>query len=69
MNNIIEGFESRTVKQFIEYLGVYKASCEETSSILYGAMDCEYIAKKEFDDLYDHYIQENKQVYGISRKL
>lgn len=52
MNNISEGFESRTVKKFINYLGLSKASCGETRSILYVAIDLEYITQDEFDKLY-----------------
>ena len=53
MNNISEGFESRTVNMFIEYLGRSKASCGETRSILYAALDQNYIDKNEFDERID----------------
>lgn len=52
MNNISEGFESRTVKLFIDYLGRSKGSCGETRSVFYVALDCNYISKEEFDELY-----------------
>lgn len=52
MSNISEGFESRTVKRFIDYLGGSKASCGETRSVLYIAMDCRYISEDEFYDCY-----------------
>ena len=51
MNNISEGFESRTVRMFIEYLGRSKASCGETRSILYAATDQNYIDDNEFNRL------------------
>ncbi|PWN07119.1 four helix bundle protein [Rhodohalobacter mucosus] len=51
MNNISEGFESRTVKLFIDYLGRSKGSCGETRSVLYAALDQNYISKAEFNDL------------------
>lgn len=53
MNNISEGFESRTVRMFIEYLGRSKASCGETRSILYAATDQNYIDDNEFNRLLD----------------
>lgn len=53
MNNISEGFESRTVNMFIEYLGRSKASCGETRSIFYAAFDQNYIEKIEFEELLD----------------
>ena len=51
MNNISEGFESRTVKLFIDYLGRSKGSCGETRSVLYVALDQNYISETEFNDL------------------
>ena len=62
MNNISEGFEGRTVNRFIEYLGISKGSCGETRSMLYVALDCEYINKEEFDDIYN-------LTLSISRKI
>lgn len=53
MNNISEGFESRTVNMFIEYLGRSKASCGETRSICYAALDQNYINQREFRSLVD----------------
>lgn len=53
MNNISEGFESRTVNHFINYLGHSKGSCGETRSVLYIALDCNYITQSEFDDIYN----------------
>jgi four helix bundle protein len=52
MNNIAEGFESRTVKRFINYLGQAKASCGETRSVCYVAKDCGYIDQEKFKKLY-----------------
>jgi len=52
MNNIAEGFESRTVKRFINYLGQAKASCGETRSVCYVALDCNYIDQEKFEKLY-----------------
>lgn len=62
MNNISEGFESRTTKRFINYLGHAKGSCGETRSVSYVALDCEYISESEFQTLYD-------RCTTISRKI
>lgn len=48
MNNISEGFESRTTKRFTDYLGRSKGSCGETRSVSYVALDCKYITESEF---------------------
>ena len=51
MSNIAEGFESRTVTQFIDYLGRAKASCGELRCQLYIALDIEYIDDPQFGEL------------------
>lgn len=43
MNNISEGFESGTDKEFIRYLGYSKASCGEVRGMIYAALDIGYI--------------------------
>ncbi len=57
MNNISEGFESRTNKLFINYLGQAKASCGETRSMLYVSLDSNYISDTVFQELYDLCVQ------------
>ena len=52
MSNIAEGYESRTVSQFIDYLGRAKASCGELRSHIYIALDVEYIQEAEFTELH-----------------
>ena len=65
MNNISEGFESRTTKRFIDYLGRSKGSCGETRSVSYVAVDCDYITEKEFQKLYDQCVK----ISGKIRRL
>lgn len=52
MSNIAEGFESRTDIQFINYLGMAKASAGEARAQLYVALDQNYIAEEQFKDAY-----------------
>jgi len=54
MNNIAEGFESQTNKTFFSYLSKAKASCGETRSLLYIALDQSYIEKDKFEELKRH---------------
>ncbi|MDZ7692659.1 MAG: four helix bundle protein [Balneolaceae bacterium] len=69
MNNTSEGFESRTVRQFIDYLGYSKASCGETRSILYVALDCRYITGKEFQECYDLAKSISGKIYRFIKYL
>ncbi len=53
MSNIAEGFESRTQSQFINYLGIAKASAAEVRSQLYIASDQHYITQEQFKQTLD----------------
>lgn len=50
MSNIAEGFESRTDVQFINFLGIARASAGEVRAQLYIALDQSYITKEHFDE-------------------
>ncbi len=52
MSNIAEGFESRTDVQFINFLGMAKASAGEARAQLYVALDQNYIAEAQFKEAY-----------------
>jgi four helix bundle protein len=51
MDNIAEGFERGTKNEFLQFLGYSKGSAGECKSQLYRALDVNYIAKEEFEDL------------------
>lgn len=51
MDNIAEGFERGTRKEFIQFLGYAKGSCGEYRAQLYRALDRNYITQQEFDEL------------------
>ena len=48
MSNIAEGFESRTDTQFINFLGIARASAGEARAQLYIAFDQKYITEEQF---------------------
>jgi four helix bundle protein len=39
-------------KEFIRFLGYSLRSCSEVQSQLYRAMDCQYINKEDFKEIY-----------------
>ena len=47
MNNIAEGFERKTAKDFAHFLDVAKGSCGEVRSMLYVAEDLAYLSPTE----------------------
>jgi four helix bundle protein len=53
MDNIAEGFEDSSTKEFIRFLGYSQRSCSEVQSQLYRAIDCGYINKNHFEKVYD----------------
>jgi four helix bundle protein len=53
MSNIAEGFESRTNKLFVEYLGRAKTSSGELRAQTYVALDAGYLDQPTFDELFD----------------
>lgn len=62
MNNIAEGFERRSRKEWVQYLYIAKGSCSEVRSMLYIALDNAYLTKNEFEAI-------KKEVEGISKML
>lgn len=53
MSNIAEGFESRTDMQFINFLGMARASAGEVRAQLYIAPDQKYITEEQFKETFD----------------
>jgi len=51
MNNICEGFDSRSNKEFIRFLTYSRRSCSEVQNCLYIALDQSYISEDEFKKL------------------
>ena len=52
MDNIAEGFERGSNKEFIQFLFIAKGSASETKSQLYRALDSDYLLNTKFDELY-----------------
>jgi len=52
MSNIAEGFTRNSDKDFAHFLDIARASLSEVKSLLYVALDVEYIEKDSFQRLY-----------------
>jgi len=69
MNNICEGFDSRSNKEFIQFLTYSRRSCSEVQNCLYIALDQTYISKDEFQNTYVHCAKIRKIIDGLIRYL
>jgi len=69
MNNIAEGFERGTDKDFARFLDIAKASCGEVRSMLYLAEDLRYIDSNMSKDLRGKSVSISKGISALSKHL
>ena len=69
MNNIAEGFERDTNKDFIKFLFIARASAGEVRSMLYVALDQKYLDKKSFQHLYRLCCRSSSLCWGLITSL
>jgi four helix bundle protein len=69
MNNISEGFERDSNKEFIKFLGYSKGSAGEVRSMLYVALDLNYISQNDFENNYNEAVNIIKQISNFKKYL
>lgn len=69
MNNITEGFERRTNKEFSQFLFFSKGSCGEVRSMLLLAIELKKISKEEGTRLVHMSEEISKIISGINNKI
>jgi four helix bundle protein len=69
MNNIAEGFERSSDKEFARFLDIAKASCGEVRSMLYLAEDLNYIDAKKTVELREKAVSISKGISALSKHL
>ena len=65
MNNISEGFERQSNKEFIYFLKIAKGSCGEVRSMLYVLTDLDLIGNEQFQHLHEQTVSISKSLSGF----
>jgi len=69
MNNIAEGFERNNNKEFVIFLKYSKGSAGEIRSMLYVALDLNYISKSTFEEYLENVIKIITQISNFIKYL
>ena len=69
MNNIAEGFERGSDKEFARFLDIAKASCGEVRSMLYLAEDLNYVESTLAGELREKATQISKGIAALMKHL
>jgi four helix bundle protein len=69
MSNVAEGFERGGRVEFHQFLSTAKASCAETRSLLYVALDAEYLDEKTFARLLENADEVARIIGGLRAKV
>lgn len=69
MNNIAEGFERGSNKDFIKFLYIAKGSSGEVRSMSYLAEDLKYINPEQSKTIYNLSTESSKMISGLIKTL
>ena len=69
MANIAEGFERDGDKEFANFLSIAKGSAGETRSLLYVALDQNYVSQADFGRVSSRLIECSRVISGLSNYL
>jgi four helix bundle protein len=69
MANIAEGFDCESKVEFARFLAIARRSAVEVQSLLYAALDTEYIDQKEFEIHYEQARKAKALIGGFKYSL
>ncbi len=69
MNNIAEGFERRSNKEFKNFLFITKGSCREVCSMLHVEKTLKYLDDKQFELPYRPSEEISRMISGLIKTL
>lgn len=69
MNNVAEGFERGSNKDFAKFLFIARGSVGEVRSMLYLASDQKYLNEEQFKEAYNLCVRESQLCWGLIKHL
>jgi four helix bundle protein len=69
MNNVAEGFERGSNKDFAKFLFIARGSVGEVRSMLYLALDQKYISEEQFKEAYILCVRDSQLCWGLVKHL
>lgn len=69
LNNVAEGFERGSNKDFAKFLFIARGSVGEVRSMLYPAKDFKYLTEGQFDEAMMLCVRESKMLWGLIKHL
>jgi four helix bundle protein len=69
MNNIAEGFDRGSNKDFVKFLFIARGSAAEVRSLLYVALDQGYVTDAQFVECRDFCIRSSQVIWGLIRSV
>lgn len=69
MSNIVEGFDNESTAEFARFLGMARRSSVEVQSLLYVALDANYIKEETFNAQYEQAKKTQAIIGGLKKSI